>query len=301
LRHHSFDLVSIRLFLAASHMGSFTRAARAMNLVTSAVSRRLTEMENELGAPLFVRHSGGVALTPQGLEVQRHFSSLIANYERTMLGLADLARGVRGLVRVWATSTSLTNEFSVVLKRFLDTNQALRVEIEERTDLQVVKAVEDGTADLGLCSSHQNTYGLDRTRLATDKIALVAPHGHALLTLKDLRFADIAEYELVGWDEGVALGALLQSHAVAADIPLKIRLQVRSLGAMCSMVKAGLGIGIAPHPRILGEARMFDLATAPIAEAWADREILLTFRDRLTLTPAATLLLDFLVEGLKAV
>ncbi len=295
MRHQNFDLLSIRLFLAASHLGSFTGAARAMNLVPSAVSRRLTEIEEEIGVALFMRLPNGVALTASGLEVQRQFATFVASYEKMWFALGDLSGGARGMVRVWATSTSLTRYFSERLKRFLDAHEGIRVEIEERTDLQVVQAVAQGKADVGFCSSHQDVRGLQQIPFAQDRIVLVAPPEHVLVKHKSVAFTDIARHDLVGWDEGVALGALLQSLAAAADTTLRIRLQVRSLGALCSMVKAGLGIAVAPHPRVIGEATEFGLATVPISENWAMRHIQLVHRGDEVMSPAARLLAGSMV------
>ncbi|MGC3986872.1 MAG: LysR substrate-binding domain-containing protein [Pseudorhodoferax sp.] len=140
-----------------------------------------------------------------------------------------------------------------------------------------------------LLLSHQDVFGLQQITFAQDRIVLVAPPEHGLVHRETLGFADIARHELVGWDEGVALGALLQSLAAAANATLRIRLQVRSLGALCSMVKAGLGIGVAPYPRVLGEATDFGLATVPISESWAMRQIQLVHRGDDVLGPAARL------------
>lgn len=297
MRHHKFDLTSIRLFLAASHLGSFAAAAKAVNLVPSAASRRLTEIEEEVGAVLFHRRSTGVVLTSAGAEVQRHFAGLVGSYERMWVALDDLSSGVRGLVRVWATSTSLTNDFSTRLKSFLDQHKNIRVEIEERTDMQVVQSIESGVADLGLFSSHQHSPEIDKVDFSRDRVVVVVPESHPLLSAQKVDFAEIARYEFVGWDDGVALGSMMQSLSASNEIVMKVRLRVRSLGALCSMVKAGLGVGVAPSPQVLGEAAKFGLQTVCIDGEWALRVVYIGFRAQAGLSPASRMLLEHLTGG----
>ena len=61
-----FELRHLRYAVAAADQGSFRRAALAMNIQESAVSRRIRDLEDEIGAALFIRHTGGVTLTQAG-------------------------------------------------------------------------------------------------------------------------------------------------------------------------------------------------------------------------------------------
>ena len=67
-----FELRHLRYTVAAADQGSFRRAALAMKVQESAVSRRIRDLEDEIGAALFIRHTSGVTLTQAGEVFVRH-------------------------------------------------------------------------------------------------------------------------------------------------------------------------------------------------------------------------------------
>src|SRR5262249_41318092 len=103
VNYHKFDLLSLRLFLAACELGSFKSAAEAVHLVPSAASRRIAEMESELGTRLFERHAVGVNPTEAGTLLRRHASLILTSYDNLYLECADLSAGIKGVVRVWGS------------------------------------------------------------------------------------------------------------------------------------------------------------------------------------------------------
>ncbi|MCZ8394866.1 LysR family transcriptional regulator [Achromobacter ruhlandii] len=95
---HSRDIdpVSLRLFLAALEEGSLARAAARENIVPSAVSKRMIEMEEVLGVPLLARDVKGVQATPAGQALAEHARRVLQQMERMHREMAAFATGVRG-------------------------------------------------------------------------------------------------------------------------------------------------------------------------------------------------------------
>ena len=89
------DPVSLRLFLAALEEGSLARAAARENIVPSAVSKRMIEMEEAFGVPLLARGVKGVQATPAGQGLAGHARLLLQQMDRMHREMAGFATGVR--------------------------------------------------------------------------------------------------------------------------------------------------------------------------------------------------------------
>lgn len=85
----------------------------------------------------------------------------------------------------------------------------------------------------------------------------------------------------------------MTDYGSAVGAPLRIRLKVKSFGAMCNLIKANLGIGLAPHPQVDAEVKRHGLTITPILTEWASRNVLFGYRDAEALGTAGRLLIDY--------
>ena len=74
-----YNLITLDLFLCASKYKSLVKAAKEKNLVVSAVSKRILDLEKSVGVNLFYRKKTGVELTPAGLEMQKHCTKIFSS------------------------------------------------------------------------------------------------------------------------------------------------------------------------------------------------------------------------------
>ena len=102
------DLRLIRSFLAVAECGSVTRAAADLFVTQPALSRRLRQLEEELGASLLDRSRRGVALTEHGRFVEREGRALVERWERMKDGVGALSRLEAGTVRVGGGATAVS-------------------------------------------------------------------------------------------------------------------------------------------------------------------------------------------------
>src|SRR3954454_4317062 len=97
------DLTSLRYFVAACESGNITRAAEREHLVASAISKRLGQLEDALGVPLFERQRRGIVPTPAGEALLEHSRAILSSAARIVQDVASFGAGVRGQVRLLAT------------------------------------------------------------------------------------------------------------------------------------------------------------------------------------------------------
>ena len=270
-----FDLVSIRLAVACAQTGSLTAAARDSHLALAAASRRIKELESALGDSLFERHARGLLPTAAGRVFVKHGLTLLQTMEQLGSELADLRQGIARHIRLCASSAAISQFLPPLLARYAELHPQVRVELEEQVSEAVVSALREGRADVAVFVEGPDTSGLATRLFREDELVLVLPASHPLASAKTpIAFVDTLDEEWISLTAGAALLQTQQQAALAANRPLKLRMQVRSFDAVCHMVASGLGIALLPKGASRPIVKAKKLAWRPLADSWAQRRLL---------------------------
>jgi len=291
------DLLTLRIVVAVVDSGSISAGSQRADLALGAASARIAALEQALGVSLFERSPRGVRTTPAGHVLAQRARELLADADRLAVDLQDLAQGLAGRVRVLANASAILEWLPPRLAAFGHAHPRIRVELEERGSPEIVLAVLDGQADLGLVDIAHPLQGLRLTDVFADQLVLIAPRGHALAAAPAVAFADVLAEDLVGLYDGNAISGRLAGAARALGRPLRTRLQLRSFDAVCRMVAAGLGVGVLPLQAIAPQLQALPLAAVPLYDDWARRVHRLVQREDVPLPPAAQLLAQALAAG----
>ncbi len=296
------DLTSLRLFVAVCETRNIARAAEQQAIVGSAISKRLAALEDTVGTPLLVRRRHGVAPTPAGETLLEHARALLARAAQIERDMAGYAAGVRGHVRVLATQSAIAESLADDVAAFLKApgHQHIRIDMEEAVSTQVLRAVREGSASLGICWDAADLRGLHHWPWRGDRLAVVMPPGHALARRKRLALADTLPYEQVSLPPESAVQVMLQRAAALAGQPIPYRVVAATFDAALRVVRSRLAIAILPAELSAPYAEAFELRVTPLTDAWAQRRFAIACRDPEALTPAARLLVEHLVAAAKA-
>lgn len=291
---HRLDLFSLSLFTQIARSGSISGGASLANLAVGAASKRITDLEAAVGAPLFERHSRGITLTVAGHALQLHAQRILSNVDQLAADLSDYATGLVGVVRLWANTSAVTQFLPVDISSFIRANAGIRIELEEENSVEVVMAVLDGRADLGIYADRTPAFGLHEMNYREDRLVLVVPQGHPLAKRRAVRFEEAIDFDFVSLPKGTSLAKRLQAETSALGRSLKMRLQVRSFDAMCQMVAAGLGVAVLPGEAIRPHLRSMNLRQIALQDDWAKRRLLIGVRDAAAVPRHVRLLIDHL-------
>ncbi len=288
------DLTSLQLFVAVCELGSIGRAAEREFIAASAVSKRLSDLEAALGTTLLHRHARGVRLTPAGESLLHHARAVLFGLEKMQAELTEYADGVRGHVRVHASISAIVQFLPEDLGAFTRQHPQIKIDLEEHLSPEVLRAVQEGAADLGLCNGAMGASGLQTLPYRRDRLVLVVPDGHALAGAGPLAFEASLPFDHVGLHANSSIHLATHQAATRAGAAVRVRIRVTGLDAMCRMIANGLGVGVMP-------ARAFELLhggdalhAIPLTDAWAQRQLVLVARDFSSLPATARLLVDHL-------
>ncbi|PWW45950.1 LysR family transcriptional regulator [Melaminivora alkalimesophila] len=293
------DLTSLQLFVAVCELGSIGRAAQQEYIAASAVSKRLSDLEAALDTPLLYRHSRGVTLTPAGESLLHHARNVLLGLERMQGELSEYAEGVRGHVRMHANISAIVQFLPEDLGAFARAHGQIKIDLHERLSPEVLQAVRDGAADLGLCQKPpaDAPAGMQSRPYRSDRLLLVVPHGHALAGRASVRFDEVLDCDIVGLHAGSSISLAMRTAAAQVGRPLRQRIQVTGLDAMCRMIDNGLGVGLLPDRAFALMQGVGRLAAVALDEPWAQRELVLVARDFAALPVPARLLAEHLAPA----
>jgi DNA-binding transcriptional LysR family regulator len=280
-----FDLTDLKLFVTVVEAGSITAGAERVHLAVAAASTRIRNMELELGAPLLNRERQGVQPTPAGRTLIHHARLLLQQAERMRGDLGEYADGLKGHIRLLSNTNALTEFLPEPLSNFLSTHPHVNIDLEERLSDEIVAAVCDGKADIGIVAGTEDISGLEEYPFRVDRFVLVTATKHPLAGKSAVAFSDLLDFDFVGLDRTSSLQRFLSDKADRIGRRLKLRVQLRSFDAICRLVECDVGIGIVPETTADRAARTLSLHRIQLTDDWALRNLTICVR-RLADLPA---------------
>ncbi|MBE7733873.1 LysR family transcriptional regulator [Devosia faecipullorum] len=285
----SFDSVTARLILLLAETGSIGRAAEREGIASSAVSRRVSDLEARLGVVLFDRSAHGVRLTNAGEAYAEGCRTVLRSIADLDAIMADFGSGQRGSLRLACTSSALTGRLPELLAKFAAKYPGIEIAIREMNAAKSLLALDEGQADIAIVSDNYDFTRFEIRPFEDERVWVLAPPDHALARQieprKALAFEAVLPHAIVGIHHAGSLDRLLGEAAGKAGKELTEALRVESFPALVRMVEAGFGIGFLRSTSLHLLAGT-DLVCAPLAEPWAMRQLLLARRKSSPLSAA---------------
>lgn len=291
-----FDPVSLRVFIAICEERSLKAAADRESLTTSAVSKRLAQMEDEIGAALMHRGKGGIQLTAAGEAFLPAARGLLQSMTRIRAHMSEYRGGTHGRVRVAASMTAVGSFLPEDIAEFMERHADIQVSLDERVSPEVLRSVEEGAADLGIYWDAVGTGKLQALPYRADHLVVLVHRDHELAQRRRLKFSDTLKYERVAIKNGSIVQLTQQRLAIAEGEALKYHVQVRSFDAACRVVAAKMAIAIVPREPSEPLIRHFKLRAIPLTDDWALRRFVICVRNQDELSAPARLLLKHLAS-----
>jgi len=295
-RVRDIDLKTLRLFVAVADCRSMARAAEQEHIEPSAISKRIAQLEDDLGVELLLRGRRGVQTTPAGLALLEHARTVLFTLDRIAADAASFTGGVEGHVRLIATASAIAEALLDDIASFMrePDNRNIRVDIEERFSRDLVRELRDGNASLGVCWDRVDFEGLAHRPYRRDRLALAVYAGHPLAGRASIGFEETLAFDHVGLPPSTAVHTMLQRAAASAGRTVTYRVVVSTFDAALRVVAADLGVAVVPLEVGRRGAAHADLSLVPISDSWAERCFAICFRQREALPPASRRLLDHL-------
>ena len=277
-----FDLTDLQLFLHVAETGSITSGAERSHLALASASARLRGMEDLLGVPLLLRNRRGVEVTDAGRTLLHHARVVTQQMARMRGDLGQYAQGLKGHVRLLCNTSAMMEFLPQALSRYMKVHPHVNIDVEERLSYDIVQALTDGLADVGIIADTVDSGSLQVFPFRNDQLVVVAAPEHALAiaagSRRSIAFAEILEHDFIGLAGDSALQQHLGGHAAKLGHRLSYRLRLRSFDAICRMVESGAGIAVIPATAAARYKKTMALRQLRLTDAWAMRHLLICVR-----------------------
>ena len=283
------ELRQLDHFVAVAEEGSFTRAAKRMNIVQSGLSMSIRSLEDELGTKLFARGTKGVALTPAGESMLAEARRAIAAV-RAVRDAVDATEGLkRGNLAVGLAQYSLGDQLPNLLTRFHAEYPAVCIKAAQGKPSELLAQVAAEAIDLVICGKPQDVpAGVTTIQLARAPYVLACANDHPIASRRRVSLADVAGERFIELHPGWVTRQMTDQAFALAGISRNVVCEVDDVYLRLKMVEGGLGVAILPKLKIAGA----DAVTyVPLAASLPEWQLVAAYSGTEPANPAARVFL----------
>jgi DNA-binding transcriptional LysR family regulator len=296
-----FQWIALRYFREAVRARSIRRAAEDLNIAPSAINRQIIKLEEQLDSPLFERSSKGLKLTAAGELFYGWVLKVHTDLDTTVADIKDLRSARKGHVTV-ACEEGIGKDFlPAVIANFRHHHRHVGFAVQVHDMADVVAAVANGEADLGIAFTPLADARIHRRSQVTVSIGAVMHPGHPLAIRSELKLSDLIGETVIVPDNGYSTRQLFNAQLGGdAEVLLSRRIETNSFETMTAMVKAGIGIGIRSRIGITGEIGRREVTFAPFeARSFPREPVALIVKSARILPVAAALFAEAVNAALR--
>jgi LysR family transcriptional regulator for metE and metH len=257
------EIRHLRLVSAIAEEGGVTKAAGRLHLTQSALSHQLREIEDRLGAPLFLRLNRRMVPTPAGERLVRSAGPLLSAVKRVEDEVGLLATGRTGVLRLATECYTCYHWVPAVLAEYARVRPGVEVQIVAGATQRPVDALLAGRLEVAVVSSPVSDPRVAVVPLFRDEMVAVMSPSHRYASRRRLRAEDFASEALVLYATPED-STLYQRVLDPAGVKPRQHIQVQLTEAIVEMVKAGLGIGALARWAVARELANGSLVGVPV-------------------------------------
>lgn len=281
------DLTLLRSLLAVAEHGAVTEAAHALGLSQSALSRRIDQLEEALGAPLLERAGRGVALTASGRIALEEGKQLVARYERLKSRIQEHLGLEAGVVRIGGGATAVGFLLPRAIAAFRREHPAVTFQVKEAGSRDIEVSVLREELELGVVTLPTRTRDVTETLLARDRIVLVAAADHPLAKRESVDARALSGHSLVSFEAGTALRWLIDAALREAQVEMHVVMELRSVGAILQMVETTGSLAFVSELAVSRERSRRAVRPVRVRGLSIQRDLALIRKQGRSLSPAA--------------
>jgi len=289
------DFDQLETFLEVARHASFSRAAEKRFRTQPAISAQIRALEEEVGARLFDRSGGRVALTAPGKVFQRYAEEALESRRAALAAVGEMERIPRGELVVGANEATCLHILPEVFADFKKQYASVAVSIHRSERARIMEAIIDNSVDFGVVSLPVSDNRLTVVPIHRDELVVIAPPRHPLAKLKAAAMADVVKYPLLLPKAGRTRDAI-ENLFHARQLKPNVSMELDSSELLKRFVAADVGVGFIARSNVVEDVRAKVLAALPLADAQIKRDLALVFRKDKALSRAALAFIDIAVK-----
>jgi DNA-binding transcriptional LysR family regulator len=286
---------------AVARAGSIRKAAENLHVASTALNRKILEVERDIGAPLFERLPHGVRLTAAGevllVTVRRSMSDLRAAHSQI-----ERLRGlVRGTVRLGCAESTAGSFVPASIGLFQRSHPGVRFEMKTGVTASLVDALLADEVDIALLHDPQSSELVRVVCAVPQRLCAMVRRGHPLADYRSLKLSECQPYALALGDRSFGSRRLIDACVANGRLHLQVALESSTIQSLKQFSLETGAISFQYEIGACGDGSMPDLIGIPLSDPQLTKgQLVLAIRGGRMLPIAALSFLDTLSQRLTA-
>jgi DNA-binding transcriptional LysR family regulator len=243
------ELRQLRYFVAVAEELHFRRAAARLHMSQPPLSQQIRQLEAEMGCELLTRSRRRVALTPAGEAFLRDARSLLGELDGAVATARRIAAGQTGRLRINFVGSALLSTVPELVQRFRGAHPLVEIELHERSTVEQLRAIKNGTVDVGLIRPPlEPDPELSVEVLLRERTVSALPADHPLASMRRNPLRRLAAEPLVLFprDQAPGFHDLLISSLAGTGVTPRVVQYAPEMMTIIGLVAAGIGVSLVP-------------------------------------------------------
>lgn len=261
------DTHSLKLFLALADNLHFGKTSREHHISPSALSRSIKQLEDELGAPLFLRDNRSVSLTREGARFRGYAQQVLSGWQDLRHSFQLEQEVLQGELSLYCSVTASYSFLYDTLNRFRQDYPRIEIKLHTGDPANAVDRVQEGAEDIAIGARPESLpAGIAFQPITHSALCFIGPQSPQLLSDEQIRQPNANNWRdvpMIVSEQGLARERT-DRWLRQRNIKPRIYAQVSGNEAIVSMVSLGFGIGIVPqivldNSPLSGRIRLYDI------------------------------------------
>jgi DNA-binding transcriptional LysR family regulator len=241
------DLRQLLYFTTLAETLNFHRAAERLNISQPPLTVAIRKLEDELGAPLFIRSARGVVLTPAGEAALPSARAALSQSEQVRQAVREDFMGERGRLTIGFVSSAIYALLPRIIPAYRRRFPRVELVLEEATSVEIARRIRLRRMDVGfvrlplLEAAH-----VDTAIIEVDHLMAAVPEAHPLAHRRTLPLRMLAHEPLITFPPTSVLHANILMACHQAGFTPHVAQEAAQVHTILSLVESGLGIGLVP-------------------------------------------------------
>jgi DNA-binding transcriptional LysR family regulator len=257
----------LRYVVLIAEKGSTLAAAQTVNLTTSSLSRKITQLEHELGLPLFERHSRGMRPTDAGELVIGAARQTLARMERLASDIDDIRAMGRGSVRLYTSQSLVEHIVLPQVLRMASDFPNVKIDLQVAVGRQAERALLMDGADFAIIITVPTHPDIEIVAERSNQVVAIVNRSHPFAYRRRINVSELVMMPFAAlpptYNSRVAFNSLLPD----AMKDIQPQMTANSTAALRAYALAGLGSAIVPELTVLNDAASSELVVLALEGA----------------------------------
>ncbi|MFT8872470.1 MAG: LysR family transcriptional regulator [Sporolactobacillus sp.] len=267
------ELRQIRYFIEVARREHITKAAEALHVAQSAISRQITLLETELGIALFARKGRNIRLTPMGKIFLEHAERAVIEFSKAKQKINEFLDPNQGLIRLGISTSLSVQTLPLILNEFHKHHPGIAIQLHQGSVPYLINLIVQGEIDLAFASPlPEGDRRVFSRRLFKERMVLLTQKTHPLPGPRPISLTHLRHERFITFRSNLFLQEMLVQTCRKAGFEPNIVFEGEDMDSIKGLVAADFGIALLPEHAV--SYNLIDtLMTVPLSDPLISRTV----------------------------